>query len=114
MLQLLNSTGFAIALDDFGTGYSSLSYFKELPVTVLKIDRSFIEELTSSQFNKDLIKVMTLIAHSKNIEVTAEGVETKEQLEMLRLLECDTIQGYYFSKPLSEIDAMDYVHQRRK
>lgn len=111
-LQNLKNEGYGIALDDFGTGYSSLSYFKELPVSILKIDKSFIDELSSSTFNKDLVQVMTVIAHSKKIEVTAEGVETLEQLDILRELNCDTIQGYYISKPLDQQAARAYAEER--
>jgi len=111
-LQLLSNFGFGIALDDFGTGYSSLSYFKELPVTHLKIDKSFIDEISHSRFNKELVKLMSVIAHTKNIEVIAEGVESEEQFEILKDLQCDTIQGYYFSKPLSRQDAMAYEWQK--
>ncbi len=107
-LQILHEYGFGIALDDFGTGYSSLSYFKELPVTVLKIDKSFIDEITKSHFNRELVHVMKEIAQTKGIELTAEGVETKEQLDILQDLSCDNIQGYYFSKPLDREDALRY------
>ncbi len=108
-LHILHGYGFGIALDDFGTGYSSLSYFKELPVTVLKIDKAFIDEISSSQFNRELVHVMNVIAHTKGIELTAEGVETKEQLEILQELNCDTIQGYYFSKPLDKEKALQFL-----
>lgn len=107
-LRMLNELGFGIALDDFGTGYSSLSYLKELPVTVLKIDKSFVDELTTSEFNRELVNVMVSIAHSKGIKVTAEGVETLQQFEILRMLNCDIIQGYYFSKPLDTLKAAAY------
>lgn len=108
-LHTLQGYGFGIALDDFGTGYSSLSYFKELPVTVLKIDKAFIDEISSSKFNRNLVHVMKVIAHTKGIELTAEGVETREQLEILQELNCDTIQGYYFSKPLDKEKALQFL-----
>jgi diguanylate cyclase (GGDEF)-like protein/PAS domain S-box-containing protein len=99
-LETLKSAGIGIAIDDFGTGYSSLSYIARLPVNSLKIDRSFIAGMTSSAHNMTIVSTIISLAHSLNLKVVAEGVETKEQLHLLRLLRCDEMQGYLFSPPL--------------
>ena len=109
VIEKLKEQGFGIALDDFGTGYSSLSYFKELPVTVLKIDKSFIDNITSSIYEQKLIGAITNIAHYRDVEVVAEGVEESGQLEILQKCGCDTIQGYLFSRPLSESDTVEFM-----
>jgi len=100
LFNQLRSAGCTIALDDFGTGYSSLSYLRRIPVDYIKIDKSFINDICIN--HEDNVLVSTIIAMSKALgkEVVAEGVETKEQLQLLIELGCDYIQGYYFSKPL--------------
>lgn len=100
LFNQLRAAGCNIALDDFGTGYSSLSYLRRIPVDYIKIDKSFIRDMSTN--NDDEVLVSTIIAMSKSLgkEVVAEGVETKEQLQQLTQLGCDYIQGYYFSKPL--------------
>ncbi len=100
ILQRLSDMGFIIALDDFGTGYSSLNYLRKLPTKVLKLDRDFIQSI-SSQF-RDYFIIATIIDMAKalDIEVIAEGVENSEQLSKLKVLGCDMIQGFYYSKPL--------------
>ena len=99
-LETLKSAGIGIAIDDFGTGYSSLSYIARLPVNSLKIDRSFIAGMTDSAHNMTIVSTIISLAHCLNLKVVAEGVETKEQLQLLRLLRCDEMQGYLFSAPL--------------
>lgn len=102
-LQNFRESGVRIALDDFGTGYSSLSYLRRLPISILKIDRSFIIDLTSpeeSQRSQALVRAIIAMAHNLSLTVIAEGVETTEQLECLRALDCDVIQGYLISRPL--------------
>ena len=99
-LESLKAAGIGIAIDDFGTGYSSLSYIARLPVNSLKIDRSFIAGMTSSAHNMTIVSTIISLAHSLNLKVVAEGVETKDQLQLLRLLRCDEMQGYLFSRPL--------------
>jgi diguanylate cyclase (GGDEF)-like protein len=89
-----------ISIDDFGTGYSSLSYLHYLPVNTLKIDRSFINRMTLDEENLKIVEAIITLAHHLQIDVTAEGVETKEQLDKLRLLGCEFGQGYLFSRPL--------------
>ncbi|QUI22391.1 EAL domain-containing protein [Vallitalea pronyensis] len=105
-IQKLRDYGIHIALDDFGSGYSSLQYLKELPVNVMKIDRSFISHVAQSEYDQFFIQAMIMIAHKKGLTVVAEGIETKDQLEVLTAIGCDLIQGYYFSKPRSKKDAM--------
>ncbi|HEY9199130.1 MAG TPA: EAL domain-containing protein [Gammaproteobacteria bacterium] len=89
-----------IAIDDFGTGYSSLSYLARLPVQTLKIDRSFIATMMGNSDNMTIVSTIVSLAHSLNMKVIAEGVETKEQSRILKLMKCDEIQGYLFSRPM--------------
>jgi|GEM_PF-478091 len=99
-LNQLVDAGIAISIDDFGTGYSSLAYLKRFPIKILKIDRSFIRDLTIDPSDAQLVETIILMAHNLGIGVVAEGVETKEQLEWLKGRGCEQIQGYYYSKPL--------------
>ncbi|EKQ57174.1 MULTISPECIES: EAL domain-containing protein [unclassified Clostridium] len=100
VLTKLMDMGIRIALDDFGTGYSSLNYLRKIPISTLKIDKSFIDNITSSKKEESIIKNIIQMAHSMNLKVVAEGVEVEEQLLVLKERKCDYIQGYYFSKPL--------------
>jgi EAL domain-containing protein (putative c-di-GMP-specific phosphodiesterase class I) len=93
--------GIRIALDDFGTGYSSLNYLKNFAITRLKIDRSFIADINDNPKNAAIVSTILAMGHNLKLSVTAEGVETREQYEILKNKGCDVIQGYYFSKPLS-------------
>lgn len=111
ILEKLRLHGFGIALDDFGTGYSSLKYFKDLPVTVLKIDKSFVDNIETNLYDQKLISAMVDIAHFKDVEVVCEGVETQKQFEILKNHDCDTIQGYLLSKPLSEEDSIAFLQK---
>lgn len=99
ILKKLMDMGIRIALDDFGTGYSSLSYLRKIPITTLKIDKSFIDNITSDKKEESIINSIIEMAHSMDIKVVAEGVETEDQLSILKNRKCDYIQGYYFSKP---------------
>jgi diguanylate cyclase (GGDEF)-like protein len=99
VLAELKSMGFSIALDDFGTGYSSLSFLDKLTIDNLKLDKSFIDKITDER-TKKLVAGVINISHDLDLKVVAEGVETKEQFEILKELNCDYIQGYYFYKPL--------------
>ncbi len=108
-LKLLCDKGVKISLDDFGKGYSSLSYLKELPITTLKIDKSFVDSISSESGNKSLTGQIVEMGRSMDLSVVAEGVETQEQLKYLICHECDKIQGYLFSKPLPEIEAEELV-----
>ena len=100
----LKDIGFKISLDDFGTGYSSLSYLSKLPIDTLKIDKSFVDNIESDIHSLSLIKGILYLSHSINLKVIVEGVETYGQYKLLKELGVDTIQGYYFSKPLNEED----------
>lgn len=104
ILQELNNIGIRISLDDFGTGYSSLSYLKKSPIHKLKIDRSFITDISESTNDKAIVATIISMAQHLNLDVIAEGIETKEQLEILTQNDCMEIQGYYFSRPLSSKD----------
>ncbi|UCE70879.1 MAG: EAL domain-containing protein, partial [Nitrospiraceae bacterium] len=87
-------------IDDFGTGYSSLSYLHKFPVDVLKIDRSFVQRIGFNDENMEIIKAIVMLAHSMNMEIIAEGVETDDQIAFLKSLKCEYVQGYLFSRPL--------------
>ncbi len=100
-LDQLRRMGLKVAIDDFGTGYSSMAYLKRLPVDVLKIDRSFITDLVADDDARVIAEVIITLAHALRKSVVAEGVETVDQLDLLRSWGCDTIQGYYFSRPLA-------------
>ncbi|MEQ1531878.1 MAG: EAL domain-containing protein, partial [Methylococcales bacterium] len=99
-LQRLKKMGIKIALDDFGTGYSSLSYLKNFPIDILKIDQSFVREMTIDSKDARIACAIIDMGHSLGQKIVAEGVETEEQLMFLTHRECDIIQGYYFSPPL--------------
>ncbi|MEA4827728.1 MAG: EAL domain-containing protein, partial [Clostridium sp.] len=101
ILDELKALGIKIALDDFGTGYSSLSYLRILPINKLKLDKSFIDEIHLSESNKSIVEGLIELAHKIGITVIAEGVEIKDQYSVLREINCDEIQGYYFSRPIS-------------
>lgn len=98
----LQNAGFAVLMDDFGSGYSSLNTLKDLPVDILKIDRAFITDISTSERGANILSSIIRLSQRLEIPVVAEGIETKEQLDYICGLGCDTIQGYYFSKPLPE------------
>jgi EAL domain-containing protein (putative c-di-GMP-specific phosphodiesterase class I) len=100
MLLALGRLGVRLSLDDFGIGYSSLSYLKRFPVNGLKIDKSFVHGLPTDPGDVSLVEAIIAMARSLRIQVTAEGVETEEQLSFLRQRGCDFAQGYYLSEPL--------------
>ena len=99
-LTAVREMGVRVAIDDFGTGFSSLSYLSKLPVDTLKIDRSFVVDMVTGPDGLSLVSIIINLAHSLKLEVVAEGVETDQQLRLLRELDCDEIQGYLISKPL--------------
>lgn len=106
LLTVIRDLGINIALDDFGTGYSSLSYLKQLPINTLKIDKSFIDNIVTNEREKAIVDGIIQLAQKIGLDVIAEGVESKEQIEILQGMGCNQIQGYYYSKPLpkSEIE----------
>jgi diguanylate cyclase (GGDEF)-like protein len=104
ILASLRELGVKISLDDFGTGYSSLSALKYLPLDRLKIDRSFIRELRANTVDAGIVKTIVNLGHELNLTVVAEGVETVEQFEFLKSIDCDAVQGFLFSRPLAAPD----------
>ncbi|BBO99726.1 putative bifunctional diguanylate cyclase/phosphodiesterase [Sulfuriferula nivalis] len=100
VLQMLHDVGMTISIDDFGTGYSSLSYLKRFPIDTLKIDQSFVRNLTIDQNDVAIVTAIIALGHGLKLRVIAEGVETVEQMECLRAMNCDEMQGYLFSKPV--------------
>lgn len=101
VLNKIRDMGIKVALDDFGTGYSSLNYLKLLPINTLKIDKSFVHDIAKGPNEAAIVKAVIELAHNMDLTVTAEGVETKKQLEFLRKENCETAQGFLFSKPMS-------------
>lgn len=101
-IQAIHKAGIRLALDDFGTGYSSLSYLKRFPVDTLKIDRSFIKDITRNNEDASIVKAIIAMAHSLNLNTVVEGVETQEQLDFVRQLNCDQVQGFFYSPAVSD------------
>ncbi len=109
----LREIGVSISLDDFGTGYSSLSYLRRLPVDSVKIDKSFVDDLPDDPEAVAVVTSIISMTHSLNLKVVAEGAETKKQLDFLRLIHCDTVQGYIFSPPLPSDEFHKLLAERR-
>ncbi len=101
--------GINISIDDFGTGYSSLAYLKKMPATELKIDQSFVQDMLKNENDAVIVRSTIDLAHNMGLKVVAEGVEEKEIAAQLKLLGCDIIQGFYYSKPLSVHDCTDWI-----
>jgi EAL domain-containing protein (putative c-di-GMP-specific phosphodiesterase class I) len=101
MLRQLRALGVRLAIDDFGTGYSSLSYLHRFPIDTLKVDRSFVMRMVDNNENIEIVRTILMLAQNLGMDVVAEGVETKEQLALLRKLGCENGQGYFFSRPVS-------------
>jgi EAL domain-containing protein (putative c-di-GMP-specific phosphodiesterase class I) len=113
-LQQLKKQGLAISIDDFGTGYSSLSYLKKFPLDELKIDRSFIMDVDNDTDDKAIVTAIIAMSHSLSLKIVAEGVESEPQLNLLTTLDCDQIQGFYFSKPLPKEEFPLFVTNMNK
>ncbi|HEY8100399.1 MAG TPA: EAL domain-containing protein [Burkholderiaceae bacterium] len=111
-LRKLNGMGITLSIDDFGTGYSSLSYLKRLPIHALKIDQIFVRDITGDQDAAAITQSIIALAHTMNLHVIAEGVETESQHELLNLWNCDLMQGYLFSKPLPPVAALNMLRQQ--
>lgn len=108
VIKQLKRYGFEIALDDFGTGYSSLTYLQKLPIDTIKIDRSFISSIKESQEDFHVLRYMVELAHHLKLDVVAEGIETKEQIQMVKSYFVDYAQGYYFCKPMPQTRVLEY------
>ena len=111
VLTRLSSMGLRIAIDDFGTGYSSLSYLKKLPVSTIKIDKSFVLGMTRNENDAAIVRTSIDLGHNLGLEVVAEGVETEDVLKRLSELGCDTAQGHYISRPLSAAEFTEWLKQ---
>ena len=111
ILESLQATGISTSIDDFGTGFSSMSYLRRLPVSKLKIDRSFVNEIGNSRSDEAIVSAMLTLASHLNLEVVAEGVETAEQMDFLVDHGCDELQGYHISKPLEADDFVEWTRQ---
>jgi EAL domain-containing protein (putative c-di-GMP-specific phosphodiesterase class I) len=110
MLHRLKELGVQLNIDDFGTGYSSLAYLQRFPVDTMKIDRSFIARIGENPENEEIVRTIVALAHNLNMKVTAEGIETAEQLARLEQLECENAQGYFLSRPLDSAAATARLH----
>ena len=108
-IQELKDIGINVAIDDFGTGYSSLNYLVKLPISKLKIDKSFIDDINDSNEYKKLVNLIIEIAHSLSLEVVAEGVEDVNQLDILKNMDVNIFQGYLFSRPILKEEALQLV-----
>ena len=100
MFQRLKTLGIKTALDDFGTGYSSLNYLSKMAVDMLKIDKSFVDEILTKEGDKSFVDIIIKLGHLMNCKVIAEGVEDQDQLSTLAFLGCDCVQGYIWGKPI--------------
>jgi EAL domain-containing protein (putative c-di-GMP-specific phosphodiesterase class I) len=104
-MRALHCSGIRISIDDFGTGYSSLTHLKRFPINTIKIDRSFVRDITTDSDDAAIVGAIISMAHNMELNVIAEGVENEEQLEFLRKLHCDEIQGFLFSPPVPHQEA---------
>ncbi|HLQ14215.1 MAG TPA: EAL domain-containing protein [Steroidobacteraceae bacterium] len=114
ILEQLSRMGVLVSVDDFGTGYSSMSYLRRFPIDKLKIDRSFIKELTTRAEDASIVQAIISLAHGLQLKVVAEGVETAEQLEFLKSLGCDQYQGFHYSKPLPAAAFSELVRDQQQ
>jgi diguanylate cyclase (GGDEF)-like protein/PAS domain S-box-containing protein len=111
VMKSIKNLGLSLAIDDFGTGYSSLSYLKRLPIDTLKVDRSFVMDIPKDVSDMEISAAVIAMAHKLHLKVVAEGVETREQLSFLKANRCEYAQGFFFSKPLAELDFVNYLQE---
>lgn len=109
LLRKFKKHNISISLDDFGTGYSSLNILKKLPIDELKIDKSFVDDILKTQEDLHMVEGIVSIAQKLNLDIVAEGIETKDQLECLEHMGCKTYQGYFFAKPMSKLDLLHFL-----
>jgi EAL domain-containing protein (putative c-di-GMP-specific phosphodiesterase class I) len=112
-LERLHQLGIRLAIDDFGTGYSSLAYLKKLPVQELKIDRSFVLNMAEDLDDAAIVRSTIELAHNMGLRVVAEGIETREIYQQLRVLGCDEAQGYFMSRPLPATEMEEWLEAQR-
>ena len=111
-IVLLQNMGIKVSIDDFGTGYSSLAYLRDLPIDKIKIDRSFIQYVSTNDSDVTIVKAMIKLSHGLGKRVLAEGVENINQLELLRSIGCDAVQGFFIAKPLTELELAKYLQRK--
>jgi EAL domain-containing protein (putative c-di-GMP-specific phosphodiesterase class I) len=99
VLSELKALGVQISIDDFGTGYSSLSRLQGFPVDILKIDRIFVSKMDTDRETSEIVRIIVMLAHNLGLQIVAEGAETAEQVNQLRELDCELVQGYFFARP---------------
>ena len=112
VLNQIKDMGIRVTMDDFGTGYSSLSYLRKIPLSCLKIDRSFIFDLNKNENADKLVASIVSMAHELGLDVVAEGVEEKHQADHLAALGCEYLQGYYFSRPVPHDEVVDMLQKQ--
>ncbi|KAA1151368.1 EAL domain-containing protein [Pseudoalteromonas sp. FUC4] len=112
IMRSLSARGIHLAMDDFGTGYSSLAYLKQFPLNTLKVDKAFIDDMTNER-GRNMVDSIVTIAHNLDLHVVAEGVEQAHQIDILKKLNCETVQGYYYSKPLSKSEFTEFLKQQQ-
>jgi len=110
VLQRISDLGVRLALDDFGTGYSSLARLKQFPITILKIDRSFVTDILNNQTDRAIAATIVAMGHTLGFKVLAEGVEEQEQLDLLKSLQCDLFQGFLISRPIPAVEFSILAH----
>ena len=112
LLRSLKDSGLSISLDDFGTGYSSMRYLQHLPIDTIKIDQAFVRGLPANSFNKAITAAILTMAQTMDCSVVAEGVETEGQLNVLREMGCETVQGYYIARPMAVSEFERWAERR--
>jgi EAL domain-containing protein (putative c-di-GMP-specific phosphodiesterase class I) len=114
ILERINEMGVSFSIDDFGTGYSSLAYLKKLPVSEIKIDKSFVMEMQKNESDATIVKATIQLGHNLGLKVVAEGVEDEQTYLALKDMGCDVLQGYFISRPVPVKDFMDWVQAKAK
>ncbi len=113
-LSKVREMGIRLDLDDFGTGYSSLSFLRKSPLDMIKIDRSFVKDMAKDNYSKEIVSAILVLAKGMQLPVTAEGVETEEQLQLLKEMECEFAQGYYFSRPMPMDKVLEFISREQQ